>query len=168
MKKLRRFNTFWIIGCLGLPLAACGHETAEAPPPCVLEGADGGPMTLADGGHIHPDSPVPTEYRVLKSPYGYDDPGLATLGWGLYVADCARCHGLDGHGHGPDAAGICPPPVDLNQANRLHDDPYLYWRIHDGGTRSEFLTAMPGYGDTLGDDGIWRVITTIRWRFIDF
>jgi high-affinity iron transporter len=168
MKKLRSFIRFWLLGSLGLLFAACEPEAPEAPAPCVIEGLDGGVTTLADGGHIHPDSPVPTEYRVLKSPYGYDDPALASLGWGLYVTHCAQCHGLDGHGHGPDAPGLCPPPVDLNEANRLHDDPYLYWRVHDGGARSEFLTAMPAYGDTLGEEGIWRLITTIRWRFIDF
>lgn len=156
----------WVCG-LAATLAGCGDELPSSAIACSPEADAGGSILAIDGGHLHPPDPVPVQYQVLVSPYPYDDPALALDGVGSYTAYCVRCHGFDGHG-GPDAELYCPRPADLNAANRLHQDAYLFWRIHDGGTASDFRTAMPAYHGTLDDDQIWRVITTIRWRFIDF
>jgi hypothetical protein len=153
-----------------VPDAAVDAAADASPvvPPCTPM-VDSGPMFVApDGGHYDPPDPVPVQYQVLTNPYGYSDAGLADIGWPIYEQNCVRCHGADGHGDGSDATKYCPRPADLNLSNRLHPDQYLFWRIHDGGVLSDFHTAMPAYRGVLDDDSIWRVITTIRWRFIDF
>jgi mono/diheme cytochrome c family protein len=36
---------------------------------------------------------------------------------------------------------------------------YVYWRVRDGGIfDKQFKSAMPGWGDELDDDEIWKVI----------
>ena len=137
--------------------AATPLDRSTLPPPIDLEFT-----------HIHPDDPTPEKYRALTNPYGYSDPKLAALGMPIYAKQCARCHGVDGHAGIPNTVDGGPPPADLNDANRLHDDPYFFWRIHDGGTLANFMTEMPAFKGILTDDDIWRVITFIRWTFIDF
>jgi mono/diheme cytochrome c family protein len=149
------------------PTATQTATKAPTAPPCN-GGGDSGVQFKADGGHYDPPDPVPPQYQVLTNPYPYDDAGLADIGWGVYEANCVRCHGATGHGDGVDADLYCPRPANLNLSNRLHPDQYLFWRIHDGGDLPGFHTAMPAFGGVLTDDEIWRVITTIRLRFLDF
>ncbi|MFX8457348.1 c-type cytochrome, partial [Acinetobacter baumannii] len=44
-------------------------------------------------------------------------PDLAR-GQALYAQNCASCHGLNGDGHGPDAAKLDPVPVAFADATR--------------------------------------------------
>ena len=41
-------------------------------------------------------------------------------------------HGLAGHGDGPSAAGLKPPPANLVVHVPLHGDGHLFGFIHDG------------------------------------
>jgi mono/diheme cytochrome c family protein len=58
----------------------------------------------------------------------------APEGAALYAENCAQCHGADGTGNGPWAAGMVPPPADLT-------------RLAAGGAfpRSHVLSVMDGY-----------------------
>ena len=42
----------------------------------------------------------------------HEDPGARSL----YIRYCADCHGLSGHGDGPAAGGLQPPPADLTRS----------------------------------------------------
>ena len=37
-------------------------------------------------------------------------------GKGIYMGNCAGCHGFDGGGHGPAATGMTPPPTNFKTA----------------------------------------------------
>ncbi len=39
----------------------------------------------------------------------------------IYQVQCARCHGSQGHGDGPDSAALRPPPRDLAQHNATRE-----------------------------------------------
>ena len=45
-----------------------------------------------------------------------DPSALARRGKLLYQLQCARCHGLEGHGDGPDSANVQPAPRDFASA----------------------------------------------------
>jgi mono/diheme cytochrome c family protein len=86
--------------------------------------------------------------------------GARELNWGrmLYVSYCARCHGFDGDGRGPDAAGLDPPPRDLRlgaykfaavRAGELPNDDDLV-RALGYGFRETAMTGWRLPADDLG------------------
>jgi len=79
------------------------------------------------------------------------------LGWRLYRAHCAVCHGPAGHGDGPAAASLVPRPVDLRRTARM-SDAVLFTRITEGLPG----TAMPAFRDVLTDEERWHVVNYLR------
>jgi hypothetical protein len=47
----------------------------------------------------------------------------ASVGRELYVEHCAGCHGLDGRGNGPQAAGLIWSPADLTKLHERYGNP---------------------------------------------
>ncbi|MGH1347619.1 MAG: c-type cytochrome [Nannocystales bacterium] len=68
----------------------------------------------------------------------------------LYAEHCASCHGDEGRGDGPGAAGVLPAATDLTalrgEASTL---PYIAFRIAVGGAMFPYASSMPGYADSL-------------------
>ena len=80
-------------------------------------------------------------------------------GKAVYEQHCTVCHGSDGHGDGPAAARLNPPPSDLYAAHvDYHSDQQLYDWIRDGINGS----AMTGFKGQLSDQQIWDVVNYVR------
>jgi putative copper export protein/mono/diheme cytochrome c family protein len=76
----------------------------------------------------------------------------------IYAAHCAVCHGQAGHGDGPAANGMIPPPADLTQAHTTyHTMGDMYWWVSHGYPGS----AMPGFAKSLSEHDRWAVITFV-------
>ena len=77
---------------------------------------------------------------------GADD-RLLERGALAYRVRCARCHGEEGRGDGPDAATIAPPPRDLA-------GPWAFGKTPEGARRAIVEgvpgTAMAGIGHSVG------------------
>lgn len=102
----------------------------------------------------------PTSFYV--SPTHFAATGIAD-GAGLYAAHCAGCHGAEGHGNGPDAAGLAIPPADLTAAHLwMHSEGELFWWLSHGIDSPEGGLAMPGFAATLSDDQRWALIDYVR------
>ncbi len=58
-----------------------------------------------------------TKFRESKTFAGGKivDPATLSLGQTTYLEYCIQCHGVDGKGNGPSAAGLLPPPRNLTQ-----------------------------------------------------
>jgi putative copper export protein/mono/diheme cytochrome c family protein len=80
------------------------------------------------------------------------------VGQQVYAGNCQSCHGVDGRGDGPQAAGLEPPPADLVVHVPLHPDAALFNFIENGIPG----TAMAPLGNQLTDEEIWHVINYIR------
>jgi mono/diheme cytochrome c family protein len=104
----------------------------------------------------------PTTY--FQSPTGFAAASI-TSGEALYRDHCAGCHGSDGRGDGP-AAGVLPrPPADLTARHLwMHPDGELFWWISHGIDGQGGTKLMPGFGHSLGEDGVWNVIDYVRAR----
>ncbi|GAB4537707.1 MAG: hypothetical protein Fur0020_06430 [Thermodesulfovibrionia bacterium] len=81
----------------------------------------------------------------------------------IYNDNCAPCHGENADGKGPLAKAIRYPaaPTNFKEPGTLAQLPlgYVYWRVRDGGIQDkQFRSAMPGWGDELEEDQIWKVI----------
>jgi putative copper export protein/mono/diheme cytochrome c family protein len=102
----------------------------------------------------------PTSF--YRSPTGFAASGIAQ-GAALFQAHCAACHGAEGHGDGPQAAGLPVPPADLTAAHLwAHSDGELFWWLSHGIEAPEGGLAMPGFASTLSGDERWRLIDYVR------
>lgn len=92
-----------------------------------------------------------------RNPFPPNPESLA-IGSKVYTETCASCHGAQGLGDGPAAAGLDPAPANLIVHVPLHPDRTLFEFIHDGIAG----TAMVGLADTYTDEDIWHVINYIK------
>ena len=76
----------------------------------------------------------------------------------VYERYCQTCHGINGRGDGPGAAGLEPPPADLAVHVPLHADADIYRFIANGIEG----TSMVGLSASLTDQEIWHAINYIR------
>lgn len=74
----------------------------------------------------------------------------------LYVASCASCHGVSGHGDGPMLAQLVKPPSDLTALSRRNGGVFpmqRMWETIDGRWVSEVgphgTREMPIWGDVF-------------------
>lgn len=81
-------------------------------------------------------------------------------GKALYDAHCMSCHGPTGLGDGPAAAGLNPPPANLQMhlAGNAHTDQQIFNRISNGIPNS----AMPAFGTVLPEEDIWQIVHNAR------
>lgn len=71
----------------------------------------------------------------------------------IYEKHCAFCHGADGKGPGPNGMKFYPPVSSLAPTTAPLTDGQTF-SIIDLGIR---YTAMPGFGEALPDEDIWKV-----------
>jgi mono/diheme cytochrome c family protein len=69
-------------------------------------------------------------------------------GAALYKRHCASCHGVSGHGDGPAAAALNPPPNDLT---RYRASVQELMQVIDGrrAVRAHGTSAMPVWGEVF-------------------
>jgi high-affinity iron transporter len=85
--------------------------------------------------------------------------GELAEGQGLYLSQCASCHGATGDGTGPLASTLLTPAPNFTQPARLarRTDAELFDAVHDGVAG----TAMPAFRN-LTDDERWKTIAFVR------
>jgi mono/diheme cytochrome c family protein len=87
------------------------------------------------------------------------DTETITEGEELYLANCAACHGKDGDGKGPQAAGLPAAATnftDLEVMAGISDD-ILYQAISEGKG-----SAMPAFGEQLSPHEMWAATDYLR------
>lgn len=92
------------------------------------------------------DNPIPATAESL------------TRGGDLYATNCARCHGVDFDGAGPDAGTLPVQPADLVLHFPQHSDGQHFAVINNGRPAS----GMPAWQGVLTEDDIWNVINYLR------
>ncbi len=83
------------------------------------------------------------------------DPGELDLGKEVYQANCARCHGDQGRGDGPDA----PPDIpDLTAPESAYQRSLAEWFI----SLTEGHQGMPSFAESLTEDQLWASLEYAR------
>ncbi len=102
-----------------------------------------------------------TATSFYHSPTGFAS-GAIMAGAALYPTQCAACHGAQGRGDGPAAAGLPVPPADLTAAHLwMHPDGEMFgWLLH-GIEAPRGGMAMPGFPG-LTDPQRWALIDWVR------
>ncbi len=90
-------------------------------------------------------------YPVPLSPSKAPDLGRGSA---LYQANCASCHGAQGHGDGPLAAQLNPPPIALSGHDRAKErSVFSLQQIISHGVAG---TSMPSFAH-LSEDDRWAI-----------
>lgn len=107
-------------------------------------------------------------YVPLRVPLGFTPPTPTAVAGAdglhsarlLYETHCLSCHGAQGRGDGPQAAGLRSPPADFSEHMVLgkHSDPQVFLLIHSGVTGSD----MRGFKDELTPEEIWQLVAYLR------
>jgi mono/diheme cytochrome c family protein len=86
-------------------------------------------------------------------------PAVVEQGAELYQANCARCHGANGKGDGPDAASLSKKPTDLNEQSAMAEksEADFFLAMADG-----FAPDMPAFGETLSEEQLWALAAYVR------
>ncbi len=83
-----------------------------------------------------------------------------SVGRSLYVENCARCHGAEGRGDGPDAPALTIPPADFRQHIPYHTDMFFFQVISNG--LGDF---MPPFADQITEEERWHLINFLKAEY---
>jgi nitrate reductase gamma subunit len=91
-------------------------------------------------------------------------------GASLYASNCAMCHGPDGRGDGPVAAGLTdasgnairPANLAAGALKAGRSPEQLYYRITAGVPDGPGAYIMPSYRTTLEPDDTWAIVTFLE------
>ena len=90
----------------------------------------------------------------------FSEGGNPKEGKAVFVANCAVCHGREGKGDGPGAAGLNPKPANYSQRESTEA---RQLRIVSNGGKAEGLSpGMPSWGDTLSQKEVRDVVAYVR------
>jgi mono/diheme cytochrome c family protein len=124
--------------------------------------ADGDRPHPAPGAHVH--TPLPPSYATNSAPPDiWTDPAVLARGQAIYAEKCAVCHGRDGAGDGPAAAGLPMKPGSFRDKAMVAEmtDAYWFWRVSEGGAVQPFKSAgstMPAWKNALSAADRWAVV----------
>lgn len=102
---------------------------------------------------------IPTKFRDMTEPPLSVNEETIARGREVYREHCVVCHGEDGRGDGPAAAGMEPPPanfLDLEHSS-VYSPGEKYWLVTHGAPE----TGMPGFSDSLDETERWSVVVYI-------
>ena len=139
-----------------------GHGLADQRP---------GPHTHEGQTHKHDTWEKPPAAYAKARSTRWGDPAAAARGEPLFQTHCMVCHGTDGKGRGPGAAGLPHAPADLT--HHFHrasgdGDAYLFWRVSEGGQVEPFTSmqsTMPAFKTVLTEDQRWDVLAYVHATF---
>ncbi len=109
------------------------------------------PKTSPSHGHWS----APPEAVKRANPIPRDQTSIAR-GRNLFKTYCIACHGPEGRGDGPAAAGLNPKPPNLVKMAGHHADGDIAWKIANG------RGPMPGWEKTISEEDIWHLTNFIQ------
>jgi mono/diheme cytochrome c family protein len=136
----RRIVMVTIVILLGLPIlyTSLAHEKVQS-------------KTSPRHGHWS----APPEAVKRANPIPRDQTSIAR-GKNLFKTYCSGCHGPEGLGDGPAAAGLNPKPPNLMKMAGHHTDGDIAWKIENG------KGAMPAWKGRLKEKDIWDLTNFIQ------
>ena len=98
---------------------------------------------------------APPEAVKRANPIPRDQTSIAR-GKNLFKTHCTVCHGPEGRGDGPAAAGLNPKPPNLVEMSGHHPDGDIAWKIENG------RGVMPAWKGRLIEKDIWHLTNFIQ------
>jgi|SRR5450755_3417725 mono/diheme cytochrome c family protein len=100
---------------------------------------------------------IPDEAKQRKNPLQPSAAALQAVR-GIYLENCAQCHGDTGKGDGPEAKMHDPLPADLSnyKFNFGLSDGEIFYQISQG------KKPMPAFKGRLTEDQRWQLVFLVR------
>jgi len=89
-------------------------------------------------------------------------PGAAERGKTIFGANCARCHGPEGKGNGPDSDHAADLTDEFRES--INPEGVLFYKVSNGHAiqlRTQ-VDDMPAFKDKLSRDEIWTVVEYLK------
>ncbi len=89
---------------------------------------------------------------------------MANSGRGIFMQNCAVCHGVTGRGNGPVSSTMLKKPANLTRPfYTAYSDAMWFWRIKEGvaGTR------MPRWGRSLSEEDMAYLVAFVKTLPVD-
>ncbi|MCA9799036.1 MAG: cbb3-type cytochrome c oxidase subunit II [Cyanobacteria bacterium HKST-UBA04] len=99
------------------------------------------------------------EFDAVKSHVDVNSSAAANAGRGIYMQNCAGCHGVTGRGNGPVSITMIKKPANFTRPfYKNYGDAMWYYRVKEGvaGTR------MPRWGQTLGKEQMLYLVAFLK------
>jgi mono/diheme cytochrome c family protein len=122
-----------------------------------------GSVSVACAGGVHKGGhrsegehwAAPKHSALQVNPVPSDSKSISE-GKNIFAELCARCHGDQALGDGPDSSGLSVKPTNLKAMSGGHPDGDFAWKIKNG--RGE----MPGWEDDLEKKEVWHLVNYIQ------
>jgi mono/diheme cytochrome c family protein len=100
---------------------------------------------------------VPEEAKKRLNPLAGSESTLKAA-MGIYLDECAQCHGERGKGDGPEAAMHDPSPSDITDTRHMNTvtDGEIFYQISEG------RKPMPSFKKRLTEDQRWGLVLLVR------
>ncbi len=110
-------------------------------------------------GWVAPPQEMRDEYDAIKSHVNVNSSAAANAGRGIFMQNCAACHGIRGLGNGPISLTMEKKPANFTRPfYKNYSDAMWYWRVKEGvpGTR------MPRWGQSLGKEQMLYLVAFLK------
>jgi mono/diheme cytochrome c family protein len=100
---------------------------------------------------------VPEEVKKLQNPIQSSE-FILKAARGIYLDECAQCHGERGKGDGPEAMMHSPAPADLTDPGHMIrvTDGEIFYQISEG------RKPMPSFKKRLTEEQRWGLVLLVR------
>ncbi len=141
-------------------LLACGGEESQPAAPAPAEQPASAPKPPPAEA---PAATAPAAEAAASGPYACIA-GSAERGKVHYAQLCASCHGPNGDGSGPAAAGLNPKPAHHNDGAYMNalDNEHLVKVIAEGGAAVGKSPQMAPWGGALSPAQVLDVVAFVR------
>jgi len=99
------------------------------------------------------------EWKRISKNVDPNNSAIANSGRGIYMQNCAVCHGVTGRGNGPISSSMIKKPANFTRPfYAAYTDALWFWRVKEGvaGTR------MPRWGRTLSEQQMGYLVAFLK------
>jgi cbb3-type cytochrome oxidase cytochrome c subunit len=146
-------------------LQTLGRERVKATPGKTSAGGEHGAAPNKSGWEKEPitwlEAPqeMRDEWKRVAKNVPVDNSAIANSGRGIYMQNCAVCHGVTGRGNGPVSSSMIKKPANFTRSYyKAYKDSLWFWRVKEGvaGTR------MPRWGRSLSEQQMAYLVAYLK------